>query len=95
MTEPGQQNTGSGTSPPPGPGRLLRASLPASPADWVVYAGLAAALRLVLHQSIPVVIAVTAATIVIGIAITAASRYHSARARHRADSRSQGADSDG
>lgn len=93
MTEPDRHEPGTG--PPPRPGRLLAAGLPASPADWLWYAGFAAALRFLLHDSVPVVIGMTAITVAAGIALAAGGRYLSDRARRGMHGRDPGAGSDG
>jgi hypothetical protein len=88
MTIPDPGTTGTGP-PRPGLARLLLASLPVSPGDWLVYTVLTAAARLVLHLPVLTGIAVTAVTIVIVGAVTAAGRY-----RHHTDGRDQEAGGD-
>jgi hypothetical protein len=69
--------------PPPAPpvtfAARLRANLPTSPADVLIYAAMTAALWLLLHVALPAALAITAAAAAAGVVVFATIDHLAAR----------------
>jgi hypothetical protein len=57
----------------------LRANLPTSPADVLIYAAMTAALRLLLHVALPAALAITAGAAAAGVVVFATIDHLAAR----------------
>ena len=57
----------------------LRANLPTSPADVLIYAAMTAALRLLLHVALPAALGITAGAAAAGVVVFATLDYLAAR----------------